>query len=55
MLTVLSDQEQELLTGGADFELAASNYGNKGSILMEQVLPVLKVALLAPLVRLILY
>jgi hypothetical protein len=34
MLTVLSDQEQELLTGGADFELAASNYGNKGSILM---------------------
>ena len=34
MLTVLSDQEQELLTGGADFELAASNYANKGSLLM---------------------
>jgi len=34
MITVLSDQEQELLTGGADFELASSNYANKGSLLM---------------------
>jgi hypothetical protein len=30
----LSDEQQEIVTGGADFELAASNYGNKGSALM---------------------
>jgi hypothetical protein len=34
LLVALSDQQQELLTGGADFELAASNYANKGSLLM---------------------
>ena len=31
LLVALSDQQQEIVTGGADFELAASNYANKGS------------------------
>ena len=34
LLVALSDQQQEIVTGGADFELAASNYANKGSVLM---------------------
>ncbi|MBS9385854.1 MAG: CTB family bacteriocin [Dolichospermum sp. BR01] len=34
LLVALSDQQQEIVTGGADFELAASNYANKGSLLM---------------------
>ncbi len=34
LLVALSDQQQEIITGGADFELAASNYANKGSLLM---------------------
>jgi hypothetical protein len=34
LLLGLSDQQQEVVTGGADFELAASNYANKGSLLM---------------------
>ncbi|WP_016952663.1 CTB family bacteriocin [Anabaena sp. PCC 7108] len=29
LFVALSEQQQELLTGGADFELAASNYANK--------------------------
>jgi hypothetical protein len=31
ILTVLSDQEQELLTGGADFSLNSSAFGNRRS------------------------
>ncbi|MDP5016789.1 hypothetical protein FJR11_10465 [Anabaena sp. UHCC 0187] len=34
LLVALSDQQQEIVTGGADFELAGSNYANKGSLLM---------------------
>jgi len=34
LIVALSDQQQEIVTGGADFELAASNYANKGSLLM---------------------
>lgn len=34
LLIALSDEQQEIVTGGADFELAASNYGNRGSVLM---------------------
>jgi hypothetical protein len=34
LLVALSDQQQEIVTGGADFELAASNFANKGSLLM---------------------
>jgi hypothetical protein len=34
LLVALSDQQQEIVTGGADLELAASNYANKGSLLM---------------------
>jgi hypothetical protein len=34
LFVALSDQQQELLTGGADFELAASNFANKTSLLM---------------------
>jgi len=34
LLVALSNQQQEIVTGGADFELAASNYGNKGSALL---------------------
>ncbi len=34
LFLALSDQQQEIITGGADFELAASNYANKGSLLM---------------------
>jgi hypothetical protein len=34
LFIALSDQQQELVTGGADFELASSNYANKGSLLM---------------------
>jgi hypothetical protein len=34
LFVALSDQQQEIVTGGADFELAASNYANKGSLLM---------------------
>lgn len=29
LLFTLSDQQQELVTGGADFELAGSNYANR--------------------------
>lgn len=31
LFVALSDQQQEVLTGGADFELAATNYANKSS------------------------
>ena len=34
LLVALSDQQQEIVTGGADFELAASNFANKASLLM---------------------
>jgi hypothetical protein len=34
LFVALSDQQQEIVTGGADFELAASNYANKGSALL---------------------
>jgi hypothetical protein len=34
LLIALSDEQQEIVTGGADFELAASNYGNRGSALL---------------------
>lgn len=34
LIVALSDQQQEIVTGGADFELAASNYANKGSALL---------------------
>ena len=34
LFVALSDQQQEVLTGGADFELAASNFANKTSLLM---------------------
>ncbi|MBD2276868.1 CTB family bacteriocin [Aphanizomenon sp. UHCC 0183] len=34
LIVALSDQQQEIVTGGADFELASSNYANKGSLLM---------------------
>ena len=54
LLVALSDQQQEIVTGGADFELAASNYANKGSLLMGTSVSVLKVAAPPPQVRLIL-
>jgi len=34
LLIALSDEQQEIVTGGADFELAGSNYANRGSALI---------------------